>query len=335
MQNLKILQGIDMATPINWQPSATIVSLKKRAEIIKQIRDFFAKRNVWEVETPVLSHATVTDLHLASITVNLAASNPAQPFYLQTSPEFAMKRLLAAGSGCIYQITKAFRDEEQGRLHNPEFTMLEWYRLGFDHLTLMQEVDTLLQEILQTSPAHKMTYAQVFEAFLQINPHALDAHALREVAYAKGLQDVAGIDNQDKDIWLQRLMSDVIEPALCGMPPVMIYDFPASQAALARVRHEQFPVASRFEVYYQGMELANGFHELSDPYEQKRRFIDDLTKRQFSGLPKVTSDEHLIAALAHGLPDCAGVALGVDRLVMIALGAAKIEDVIAFGLDRA
>jgi len=313
-----------------------IKNLKKRAEILQKIRQFFQDRDILEVETPIMSHATVTDPHLASITANVTdSSGKSKTCYLQTSPEFAMKRLLVEGSGAIYQITKSFRDNESGRYHNPEFTMLEWYRPGFDHLQLMQETAELIQQIIHCKPAVALTYRAVFEKYLEINPHVIETKELRHIAHLQGLTDVDGIDVNDKDIWLQRLMSDVIEPQLTGDAPFIIYDFPASQAALAKVRDETYSVASRFEIYYQGIELANGFHELSDAAEQEKRFIDDLAKREQQGLPNVGYDNRLITALKKGLPDCAGVALGVDRLVMLALGCESIADVMSFTFDEA
>ncbi|GAG97774.1 unnamed protein product, partial [marine sediment metagenome] len=203
----------------SWRPSASIENLKKRAQVIAQIRDFFAKRNVLEVETPLLSNATVTDVHLHSLKT--------QDLYLQTSPEYAMKRLLAVGSGSIFQICKAFRDDENGRLHNLEFTMLEWYRVGFDHHQLMDEMEELLQLILSCGKAKRYSYQEIFEKFLQINPHRASAKELQNCASEHNIN----VDVDDKDTWLQLLMSECIEPNLKDM--VFIYDYPASQAALA------------------------------------------------------------------------------------------------------
>lgn len=297
-----------------WQPTATIENLKKRAEIIAKIRNFFAKRNILEVETPLLSHATVTDVHLHSIktTGNL---------YLQTSPEYAMKRLLAAGSGSIYQICKAFRDDESGRLHNLEFTILEWYRVGFSHHDLMDEMEELLQCVLNYPKAVRFTYQEVFEKFLQINPHDINLESLQSCARENKID----LQIDDKDTLLQLLMSEKIEPNLKGV--VFIYDYPKTQAALAKIRGE---VAERFEVYVDGIELANGFHELQDAKEQRERFLNDLAKRKKLNYSAVPLDEHFLAALEHGLPACSGVALGVDRLIMLVLGVAYIDKVISF-----
>ncbi|MFU8797905.1 MAG: elongation factor P--(R)-beta-lysine ligase [Gammaproteobacteria bacterium] len=303
----------------NWQPTAPFSNLILRAKILAKIRQFFSDRGVWEVDTPLLSTATVTDPHLHSLVTT-------KTLYLQTSPEFAMKRLLCAGSGAIYQICKAFRDDEQGYQHNPEFTMLEWYRPGFDLQDLIQETDELLQHILQTPPAEKLTYQEAFEKYLGINPHTIDLSELKQLA-----QNTIGFSD-DRDSLLQLLMSRHIEPHLTC---TFIYDFPASQAALARIRLGDSPVAERVEVYINGMELANGFYELSDPNEQKKRFLKDIKQRKILGYPAVPYDENLIAALTHGLPDCSGIALGVDRLVMIAAKTKNIADVVSFPIDRA
>jgi len=328
-----------------WQPTAPIKNLKKRARIIAKIRSFFVKRNVLEVETPLLSPFTVTDVHLHSLKVHCKNIGD---LYLQTSPEYAMKRLLAAGSGSIYQICKAFRDDEFGRLHNPEFTMLEWYRIGFDHHQLMDEMDDFLQFILSCTHSRRYSYQEVFEKFLQINPHAVTIKELQACAHQHNIK----IDIDNKDTWLQLLMSEVIEPNLKGI--VFVYDYPASQAALAKLsskrtawisdyqagsgmtqccysresENSECLIAERFEVYVDGVELANGFHELLDEKEQRQRFLHDLAKREQLNYPQVSIDENLLAALGHGMPACAGVALGVDRLIMLSLGVDNIDQVI-------
>lgn len=318
-----------------WQPSASIDTLKQRAELIASVRHFFATRGVMEVETPIWSQAGVTNPYIASFTSDYHPPGcEAILGYLQTSPEYAMKRMLAAGSGCIYQISKAFRDGETGRYHNPEFTMLEWYRLGFNHEQLLHEVLTLLTEVANAPPAMTLTYAQAFETFLDINPHNVSLSVLHD-CLARYHLHVDGVDLTDRDLCLQLLMTEVIERQFDANVPTVIIDFPASQAALARILPGNPPVAARFEVYWQGVELANGFYELCDASEQRVRFQADLAKREILGLPLVPVDEHLLAALAHGLPDCAGVALGIDRLVMCALGASKLADVISFPWERA
>lgn len=319
----------------NWQPSASIENLHKRATILRQIRAFFADRNVLEVETPVLCHTSVTDPFIQSIPALFQTnlSSPGQRYYLQTSPEYAMKRLLAAGSGAIYQITKAFRQGELGRLHNPEFSMLEWYRPGFDHHQLMNEIDALLQITLETKPAIRQSYADLFMTRLGINPHDCAIEELIAVAARHELQMGSAIT--DKDTWLQLLMSELIEPELRGEQPYFVYDFPVTQAALARIQPTTPPVASRFEVYVNGIELANGFHELQNAEEQRSRFEKNLLQRMQLELPTLPIDEHLIAALTHGLPDCAGVALGIDRLVLLATKSKTISECISFDFSRA
>lgn len=312
-----------------WR-TVRIDNLKKRAQIIADIRVFFAERNVFEVETPLLGCSTATDPHISSFTVPYGVD---ETRYLQTSPEFPMKRLLSAGSGCIYQIAKAFRQGEQGRLHQSEFTMLEWYRVGFDHHALMQEVGLLLQGILKTSKAEYVTYAEIFEHYLGIDPHLSTLKQLQACAEDNGLSFPVD-QNEDKDVWLHLLLSHCIEPHLGQDKPVFVMDFPASQCALAKVREDSPPVAERFEVYYKGIELANGYHELTDAKEQRRRFDADNQVRRKMGLPEIPLDEALLQALERGMPECAGVALGVDRLVMLALGANLITDVLSSVTDN-
>ncbi len=321
-----------------WQPTATLVALQLRAQIYAKIRAFFQQRNVLEVETPIMSHAATTDPHLASIPTlyQTMGDKQTQTLYLHTSPEYAMKRLLAAGCGSIFQICKAFRNGEAGRIHNPEFTMLEWYRIDFDHYQLMDEMDEFLQCILGVTKSERLTYQQAFLRYTDIDPHQASLTQLKNAANAHGIQLASNINENDRDLWLQLLMSDVVEPQLGKHVPACIYDFPASQAALAQVRHEkEYSVAERFEIYFKGMELANGFHELSDATEQAKRFEMDLAKRQQLGYPQTPIDQNLLSALTHSFPDCAGVALGIDRLIMLAANTDNIADVIAFPHDRA
>lgn len=323
---------------ITWQPTAPISNLKQRAKVIAKIRNFFAERDVLEVETHLLSHAAVTDIHLQSFVTDYysAPNSTSQKLYLQTSPEFAMKRLLAAGSGSIYQICKAFRNEgESGRMHNPEFTLLEWYRVGFDHQQLMNEMDDFLQLVLQCLPAEKISYADLFLKYVNLNPHLTNAAELKNSALQLGLEELKNIDTTDKDIWLQLLMSHYIEPKLGINAPTFVYDFPVTQAALARIRNDNPPVAERFEVYFKGIELANGFHELTNAQEQQARFENDLRQRKELNYAAGPMDHNLLAALQHGLPACAGVALGIDRLVMLATQTENITDVISFPLEIA
>ncbi len=319
-----------------WQPSASISNLRQRAALIATIRQFFTDRQVMEVETPAMSHATVTDIHLQTFQTRFVGPGYAdgQPLFFMTSPEFHMKRLLAAGSGCIYQIGKAFRNEESGRHHNPEFTMLEWYRVGFDHHQLMDEMDELLQAVLRCEAAERMTYQQAFLNVLKVCPLEASMAELKKVADTLGLSDIAAQEN-DRDTLLQLLFSMGVETRIGQQVPVFVYDFPASQAALAKINQQDPRVAERFEVYFKGIELANGFHELDNPHEQRVRFEQDNAKRLEMGLPVQPIDQNLIDALHAGLPDCAGVALGIDRLIMLALGCDHIDQVSAFSFPIA
>jgi lysyl-tRNA synthetase class 2 len=318
-----------------WQPSADIETLKKRGEIIRTIREFFYQRNVMEVETPSLSQASVTDIHLKSFTTEFVGPNYNEglTLYLQTSPEYAMKRLLAAGSGAIFQICKAFRNEESGKHHNPEFSMLEWYRPGFDHFALMDEIDLLIQSILKCEPASRMTYQSAFENIFNINPLTASLAELKVLCCGQGFENIAN-DEKDKDTLLQLLFSMVVEPKIGQDKPCFIYDFPASQAALAKINTANPLVADRFELYYKNMELANGFNELTDGNEQLKRFEQDNIKRNDMRLVQVKPDHNLINALNHGMPECAGVALGIDRLIMLALQKKHIKQVVSFAIER-
>ena len=284
------------------------------------------------METPILSSTGATDPHIDSLQSRW--QDGGKPVYLHTSPEYAMKRLLAAGSGPIYQISRVFRYGERGRQHHPEFTMLEWYQPGYDHLQLLAEVDELVRTLLaghvSLQSTLRWTYREAWQQTLGVDPFILDTAQLQQLAREQGI-DVTGLDD-DRDSWLQLLMSHSVEPALPRATPVFIYDFPASQAALARIRQDAPPVAERFELYINGMELANGFHELTDAAEQRKRFEADLTRRKQMGKAAIPLDGRLLAALPH-MPDCAGVAVGIDRLLMVALGADKIDEVMAFVLD--
>lgn len=316
-----------MTEPLSWQPTAPISQLRFRAQTIQTIRQFFLGRDVLEVDTPLLSPATIPDPAIASLRTQCFFSGGSNTLYLQTSPEFYMKRLLAADSGPIFQICKAFRDGEQGRMHNPEFTMLEWYRPGFDHHDLMNEVAELLQTVMKIKSVTKLSYAELFENFLAINPHRATADELAKLTLAQNIH-VQGIEQDDKDSWLNLLLTHCIEPQLTDL--TFIYDYPASQAALAKIRHDNDPVAERFEAYLDSTELANGFHELADADEQRTRFENDNKTRLEQGLAQVPIDQQLLAALHAGFPHCSGVALGIDRLVMLAAQQQAIADVMSF-----
>lgn len=319
---------------MQWQPSAAITTLRQRALVLDQIRRFFSARNLLEVDTPVMSYCGVSDPHIDSIGVQFTPDGSASshPMWLMSSPEYAMKRLLAAGSGDIFQIAKAFRNGEVGRRHNPEFTLLEWYRLGFDLHQLMREVaqliDVLLTPRFGALQWHYWSYGQAFINILGLDPHAASDEEIK--ACALKYVDIAMPEPAPRDTWFDLLMSHCIEPAL--PKACFIYDYPVSQAALARlVKDEQgIQVARRFELYVNGVELANGYHELTDAAEQERRFSADNQARQSLGKGAMTADVRLIQALQAGLPDCSGVALGIERLLMLALGETDIAKVMAF-----
>ena len=297
-------------------------------------RQFFAQCGVLEVETPLLSAAAASDPQIESLATQLAGS--AGKAYFCTSPEYAMKRLLAAGSGDIYQICKAFRDGERGRWHNPEFTLIEWYRVGFDDSKLMSEVEALLGQLLAPyrplPPAERLSYADAMRRHAGIDVHAAGECEVVESAQRHGIDFVGDLDRDGR---LDLLMSLIVGPRLGFERPCFIGDYPVSQAALARLKPGPPPVAARFELYVDGIELANGFHELADVAQQRARFAEDLALRRRRGLPVPPLDEHLLAALAAGLPDCAGVALGFDRLVAISLAAPRLADALAFNIDNA
>jgi len=324
---------------MSWQPTLSWENAQKRAQILRTVRQFFTDRGVTEVETPALSLGTVTDVHLDALSCRynfLADSNHSQTaeLYLQTSPEFHMKRLLASGYGCIFQIAKAFRHEEAGRHHNPEFTMLEWYRLGFDHFDLMDEVGELLKEILKCSTPGRITYQQLFIEYVDIDPLIAESEALLAVISEHNKISDWLITESNKDILLQFIFSEIIEPKIGNVTPCFVYNFPQSQASLAKICPEDNRVAQRFECYFKGIELVNGFNELTDADNQTQRFHEDNKQRVKLGMEAKPIDRNFIAALEHGLPQCSGVALGIDRLIMLALQATHIEQVISFTVEQ-
>jgi lysyl-tRNA synthetase class 2 len=321
----------------NWQPTTDIKTLKRRAQLLADVRRFFAARDVLEVDTPILSQAAPTATYLDSFnSLYQPPGGQTQTYYLQTSPEFAMKRLLAAGSGDIYQIAKVFRNGELGRLHNPEFTMLEWYRPALDYAGLMQEVDELLQQVAAMPAATKMPYHEAFQQYLELDIEQADEAILRQTA----LSSIPGLPDDwqtDRDGWLEMLLSELIEPELAKLnQPVIIYDFPASQAQLAKVYQNQdgIRVAARFEVYAGGLELANGYDECLDAAELKARFEDDNRQRQQRDKPVMPIDKRLLAAIENGLPPCTGVALGLERLMMLVSDKTALNEVLSFGFER-
>jgi len=295
----------------------------------------FAESGVVEVETPLLSRAAVTDVHLESVPAEVAGVGR---MFLHTSPEYPMKRLLAAGFGDCYQVCRVFRDGERGTRHNPEFTMIEWYRLGFDARQLMDDVEALVRRMLaglrDLPAAQRVTYREAVRDIGGADPMVASADELVSALQRHGVA-VPPSDLHDRDALLDLLVSVVVGPRLGHERPVFVHDYPASQAALARIRPEAFPVAERFELYLDGLELANGFHELADAGEQRRRFEADLAARAALGRPARPLDERFLAALSHGLPECSGVALGFDRLVMTACRLGSIDDALAFPVERA
>ncbi len=308
-------------------------ALAARAGLYRRIRQYFDETGVMEVMTPVLSFAGNTDPAIESFQSTYIRGHQRRPMYLHTSPEFFMKRLLCQGSGSIYQLCPVFRLEEQGCQHNPEFAMLEWYRLNFDYRQLMQDVAALISSVTGMSPVvSEVSYRQLFEPW-QIDPHTASADQLAALAGRQGI-DLYNSDDFSIDQWLDLLMTHVVEPAMDPQQMLFVYDFPQSQASLAKCRHEDVSVAERFELYWGGMELANGFSELTDAAEQRKRFEQDNLKRQRLGLQPVAVDEHFLAALEQGMPACSGVAMGIDRLLMIMLQAANIDEVLTFGIDQ-
>lgn len=328
-----------MINSANWQPTAPIDLLLKRAKIIKKVREFFADRCILEVETPILSQAAVTDRHLSSFETifskpGIIDLQQGQKLSLITSPEYHMKRLIAAGSGPIFQICKCFRNQEEiSRYHNPEFTMLEWYRIQFDMMQMINEVDDLFQLVLDSEPAEHISYQSAFIKYINIDPFDTSREQLTEAI--EGLE--LGFDTKDVDIdtLLQVLFTFGIEPKIGQNKPTVVYHFPASQAALAEICCEDHRTAKRFEFYYQGVELANGFKELVNAKEQRARFERDNQERLANGIPSQVIDEYLLAAMEAGLPECSGVAVGLDRLIMLALKQPTISQVMSFNLENA
>ncbi len=315
---------------MTWRPAAPRETLERRAAVLAPVRAFFAARGVLEVETPLLGRRTTSDPAIESVAVTLADGTRG---WLQTSPEHAMKRLLAAGSGPIYEITRSFRAGEHGRLHNVEFTILEWYRPGFDHHRLMDEVAALVEEVLGVTEHRRISYDEALREGAAVDGHDAPVETLAD-ACAKAGVDRARALAMGRDAMLDLLLAERVQPAL-GPGLVHVHDFPASKSALARVRPGTPPLAERFEAFVDGIELANGYHELTDAHEQARRFAADRARRAAAGLTDVEPDERLLDALEHGLPACAGVALGLDRLAMLAAGASDVAAVIAFPFEHA
>jgi lysyl-tRNA synthetase class 2 len=314
---------------MSYAATATLAALRRRAELLARIRAFFAARGVLEVETPALSSAGVSDLALESVTAAARSLGP-RTQYLHTSPEYAMKRLLAAGSGDIYQLCRVFRDDELGRWHQPEFTLLEWYRVGWDDARLMDEVDALLRDVLAGEGAVRRSVRVTYSDALE---HALGVAADASPERLGAQLAERGIDvprDLAPDALLDLAFASVVVPSFAPDALTFVCDYPVTQAALARLKPGPPVVAARFEVFARGIELGNGFHELTDAAEQRRRFEREIDARRRAGRTVPPLDEDLLAALASGLPDCAGVAIGIDRLVALALDADGIAAALSF-----
>lgn len=322
-----------------FQPTASWDALRLRAQLLGRFRKFFDDRGFLEVSTPLLSADTVIDRHLDPLSATLF-DDPRRPsagrrLYLQTSPEFHMKRLLASGGEAIYQVTRAFRGAEKGRLHNPEFTMVEWYRRGDTMTEGMQLLDELCAAVFSRGPARRISYERAFRDHLGIDPHLTDRSELVSMVQSLGTVPLTDDLIEDRDALLNLLLAERVQPQLGRPEPTILYDYPASQAALARIRDGEPPVAERFELFVDGVELANGYHELLDPNQLRHRNRIVNQQRQFDGKPPLPEESRLLEAMEHGLPPCAGVALGFDRVVLLCGGYQRLEEVLAFPIDRA
>lgn len=312
-----------------FAPTASLAAIRQRAALLRKLRAFFDDRGFFEVETPLLASQIIPELHIEPVSV---ASNA----FLQASPELHMKRLLAAGATTIYQVTRSFRQGERGPLHNPEFTIVEWYRVGDDMRAGIDLLDELAQAILNTPPAKRTSYADAFARSVRFDPHIATIDEMAAAANKAGIAVPAGMRPNDRDEWLNLLQATRVEQQLGRDQPEIVYHFPASQASLANVvaTGAGYDVAERFELYFRGVELANGFHELGEATELRRRFEAVNAAREADGRHALPLPQSLLSALEHGLPACTGVALGFDRLVMLAIGASSIDDVISFPQQR-
>lgn len=332
-----------------WQPAASLEALRARAAILCSLRQFLVARGYWEVETPLLSHDTCVDTWIDPVAVPHPL-RAGELLYLQTSPEFALKRLLAAGADAIFEITRSFRRGESGPRHNLEFTIVEWYRVGDTHHEQMGVVEALVRAIsacplgdgavpasreLPAEPFPRFTYDEAAGQAIGVTLLDKSPADLRRLAESLGVPIPASQPSDDRDGWLNLLLAERVEPWLARHPACYLYDYPASQAALARVRPGPPAVAERFELYLGGVELCNGYHELTDALELARRMEHHNRVRIANGSPPLPTDSQLLSAMRHGLPPCAGVALGFDRLVLWRLGLIDIREVIAFPFDRA
>lgn len=329
----------ERADPRDWRPTATLATLARRADLLRRVRAFFEERGFLEVETPLLSADIVVDRHLDPFSTRWTpdTTRPAsgETLWLQTSPEFGMKRLLAAGAGPIYQLTRAFRNGEAGPLHNAEFTILEWYRPGDDLAAGMSLLSNVSEALFARGPAEQVSYADAFRRTIGVDPHRAGVPTLQAVCQREGIAAPSSLTIEDRDGWLDLLLSERVQPTLGVERPTILYDYPASQSALARIRNDDPPVAERFELFVAGVELANGYHELACAEELRARNARANIARRDDGKPALPEESRLLAAMESGLPNCAGVALGFDRAVMLAVGARSIDEVIAFPRGRA
>jgi lysyl-tRNA synthetase class 2 len=334
-----VVSGIEAELPgdESFGPTAPWDLLQRRALLLRRLRTFFEQRGFLEVSTPLLSADTVVDRHLDPLRVTLRDdprnSAPGRRLFLQTSPEFHMKRLLASGGQSIYQVTHAFRGGERGRLHNPEFTIVEWYRRGDTMVDGIQLLDELCQALLERGPARAISYGQAFLERLGIDPHRADRSELMTIARSMNLASGGRID--DRDTLLNLLLADAVQPHLGKSCPLILYDYPASQAALARVREDDPPVAERFELFVDGVELANGYHELLDPDQLRRRNRQVNRQRRQDGNEPLPEESRLLWAMEYGLPPSTGVAMGFDRVVMLSAGQDRLDCVLTFPIERA
>lgn len=319
-----------------FRPTASWENLRLRARLLGRVREYFGRQGFLEVETPILSADTVIDRHLDPMVVD-AELGPGVPcrLWLQTSPEFGMKRLLAAGAPSIYQISRVFRRGELGPLHNPEFTMVEWYGVGDDYHDGMRRLGEIGEVLLERGVAERMSYRAAFERYAGFDPQTIATAELVSAAVSAGVIAPDSMRPDDRDGWLDLVLVERVQQKLGFDRPVILYDFPASQAALARVRAEEPPVAERFELYVNGIELANGYHELLDAEVLRRRNAEANSQRVADGKEPLPEESRLLAAMDAGLPPSTGVALGLDRVVMLAAGASRLDEVMAFAIDRA
>ncbi|MBE0468343.1 MAG: EF-P lysine aminoacylase GenX [Methyloprofundus sp.] len=322
---------------LNWQPSCSLGLIRLRAKLLHEIRDYFYVNKVLEVETPLLCQSAGTDPYLEYFTS--CYSILSRDYFLQSSPEFAMKRLLAASTGSIYQITKAFRNGESGRYHNPEFTMLEWYRVGFDLQQLMDDVENLLNPLLAVEyfpdKAERIAYVDIFKKYTGLNALQFDAVEYQACAERLGFFEAARLCALDHAAWLDFLFSHVVQQYLGRTQLCMVFDYPACLPSLARLKLDDVRLVERVELFIHGIEIGNGFFELTDVNEQIRRFDQDIMDRKNNGAVKIDKDARFLAALQSGLPDCSGIAIGIDRLLMIISQKSTIDEVLAFSIENA